>query len=84
MKSGDQAIPERSPQEKRGLCNMPSLMAAVCLFIGDTPDGQISCTRRVKQDLTPLQSGSAGLGKVVALLCQGVCGAVFSWLVTPG
>ncbi|MFR9194352.1 MAG: HAD-IC family P-type ATPase [Ruminococcus sp.] len=31
----------------------------------------------VKQDLTPLQKRLAGLGKVVALLCLGVCGAVF-------
>ena len=40
--------------------------------------GQISARlQEVKQDLTPLQQRLAGLGKVVALLCLGVCGAVF-------
>ena len=31
----------------------------------------------VRQDMTPLQKRLAGLGKVVALLCLGVCAAVF-------
>ncbi len=43
-----------------------------------TQMGQISAMlQEVKQDLTPLQKRLAGLGKVVALLCLGVCGAVF-------
>ena len=41
-----------------------------------TQMGQISAMlQEVKQDLTPLQKRLAGLGK--ALLCLGVCGAVF-------
>lgn len=43
-----------------------------------TQMGQISAMlQEVKQDLTPLQKRLAGLGKVVALPCLGVCGAVF-------
>ncbi len=43
-----------------------------------TQMGQISAMlQEVKQDMTPLQKRLAGLGKVVALLCLGVCGAVF-------
>ena len=33
--------------------------------------------QEVRQEMTPLQKRLAGLGKVVALLCLGVCGAVF-------
>lgn len=43
-----------------------------------TQMGQISTMLQdVQQDLTPLQKRLAGLGKVVALLCLGVCVAVF-------
>ena len=43
-----------------------------------TQMGQISTMlQEVRQEMTPLQKRLAGLGKVVALLCLGVCGAVF-------
>lgn len=43
-----------------------------------TQMGQISTMlQEVGQEMTPLQKRLAGLGKVVALLCLGVCGAVF-------
>lgn len=43
-----------------------------------TQMGQISTMLQdVQQEMTPLQKRLAGLGKVVALLCLGVCAAVF-------
>ena len=43
-----------------------------------TQMGKISVMLQdVRQDMTPLQKRLAGLGKVVALLCLGVCAAVF-------
>lgn len=55
-----------------------SAEATVIATATRTQVGQISTMLQdVQQDLTPLQKRLAGLGKVVALLCLGVCVAVF-------
>lgn len=55
-----------------------SAEAIVIATAANTQMGQISTMlSEVQQDMTPLQKRLAGLGKVVALLCLGVCGVVF-------
>lgn len=52
--------------------------AVVIATAAHTQMGQISTMlSEVQQDMTPLQKRLAGLGKVVALLCLGVCVVVF-------
>ncbi len=55
-----------------------SAEAIVIATAARTQMGQISTMlSEVQQDMTPLQKRLAGLGKVVALLCLGVCIVVF-------